>query len=285
MPRTRDFVLFAVTAAFLMVGIGVSAIAGFGVVPAKSVPNEFVDTEDVEYVAVYDAPKTLSHEERLAAMREKVIASQSLSLSETLPSGALTPVSEESIPSLVPSATSSLATSDPLTPESPLIREPLLCSNYLMYQPVSWPMYSGGVQIEVAEGARLVYQEVVGEYKPDLPTATTGTAVPPELKKSVLLQLPIRLSPAATPSCMQYDVVGVAQDGSLIRNGEVGLYGIFGAETLIGYALDGFPIYGTSPTQGDTCGGVMVAGQYRYHLSVERDTVLNCFSAPPVRLP
>jgi predicted Ser/Thr protein kinase len=41
MPRTRDFVLFAVTAAFLMVGIGVSAIAGFGVVPAKSVMSIF----------------------------------------------------------------------------------------------------------------------------------------------------------------------------------------------------------------------------------------------------
>jgi hypothetical protein len=78
--------------------------------------------------------------------------------------------------------------------------------------------------------------------------------------------------------------VGVAKDGSLIRNNEARLYGIFGEQTLVGYALDGFPIYGISESVVDACGGVSVAGQYRYQLSVERENIINCFAAKPIAL-
>jgi hypothetical protein len=81
------------------------------------------------------------------------------------------------------------------------------------------------------------------------------------------------------------DVVGIAQDGSLIRESEMALYGVFGGETLVGYALDGFPIYGSNPGAAtDHCGGMMVGGQYRYYLSPERDSVINCFAGVPVTL-
>ena len=86
------------------------------------------------------------------------------------------------------------------------------------------------------------------------------------------------------PTCLYSDVVGIAQDGSLIRNNEVGLYSVFGSDTLIGYALDGFPIYGKIKESGDKCGGSVVNGQYRYSLSDQREFILNCFSAPPVRM-
>lgn len=106
-----------------------------------------------------------------------------------------------------------------------------------------------------------------------------------ETGPQVVLQLPSRTAPAATPSCLSSDVIGIANDGSLIRNDEMALYSIFGAETRVGYSLDGFPIHGMSNRRGDVCGGVVVGGQYRYELSAERTTLINCFAATPAQLP
>ena len=60
------------------------------------------------------------------------------------------------------------------------------------------------------------------------------------------MQLPVRNIPSGGTTCISTDVIGIATDGSLIRNNEAGVYGIFGANTLVGWALDGFPIYGSS---------------------------------------
>jgi hypothetical protein len=82
----------------------------------------------------------------------------------------------------------------------------------------------------------------------------------------------------ANPTCLPHEVVGIARDGSLIRNDEAALYGIFDDTVLIGYALDGFPIYGQTVDRPlDQCGGAMVDGSYRYYLSEERDHVLGCY--------
>jgi hypothetical protein len=90
--------------------------------------------------------------------------------------------------------------------------------------------------------------------------------------------------PLNSESCVASDVIGIATDGSLIRNNEVGAYGVFGGGTLVGYALDGFPIYGVSEQKADICGGAMVGGQYRYVISSERATIINCFAGAPVAL-
>jgi len=95
--------------------------------------------------------------------------------------------------------------------------------------------------------------------------------------------LPAFKSSGGAENCLNSSVVGIALDGSLIRNNENSLYSIFSKETLLGYARDGFPIYGLNNTAKlDTCGGVMEGGQYRYYLSAERDGVLGCFSAAPI---
>jgi hypothetical protein len=278
MPRTRDLFLFISIGGFLVLAIGATVVGSIQTNNTSKADQIVVPTvgEEVEYSAEVYEPSEPSREERLALMREKIAAGSELQIEAVEKEEIVVeagPEPEEATPPPAPATT---------TPETPLISEPILCPTYSTYSQF-WPL--GEVKVEVAEGARLVYQEVIHEYESDPLTATSSNTLPSEVGKSVLLQLPIRLNPAATPNCLQSDVVGIAKDGSLIRNGEVGLYGIFGAETLIGYAFDGFPIYGTSPEQGDTCGGMMVAGQYRYHLSADRETVLNCFSAPPVRLP
>ena len=42
------------------------------------------------------------------------------------------------------------------------------------------------------------------------------------------------------------------------------------SDTLLGYALDGFPIYGPikDPESLDTCNGRTIDGEYRYHVLV-----------------
>ena len=114
----------------------------------------------------------------------------------------------------------------------------------------------------------------------------SGTVVGTEVvvEKDILVQLPVRSAPLSDTRCLKQDVVGIATDGSLIRNTEVGLYGIFGPDTLIGYALDGFPIYGSGRNNTDMCGGYMSPTGYRYQLSADQETMIYCFSGIPVSL-
>jgi hypothetical protein len=129
-------------------------------------------------------------------------------------------------------------------------------------------------------------QRVLYRSGPPVPTvvgtSSSSTVLIPT--EEVVLTLPLRLLPVANPSCIGSDVVGVATDGSFIRNDELSLYSIFDSGTLIGYALDGFPIYGTTDQLTDRCGGAVVEGTYRYFVSPERETILSCFSGVPLKL-
>jgi hypothetical protein len=71
----------------------------------------------------------------------------------------------------------------------------------------------------------------------------------------------------------------------LIRNDEVNLYGLFSANTVVGYALDGFPIYGAAADRTtDQCGGAVGDSGYGYMINSERDFIVACFRARPVEL-
>jgi hypothetical protein len=136
-----------------------------------------------------------------------------------------------------------------------------VCPNYRVYSG-SWS--GSGLKFEVVEGARLLTRE--------------GGVVP-----EVILQLPIYTSSLGNRKCLETDVVGIAMDGSLIRNSDYTVYSIFGSETIIGYALDGFPIYGlSSDVKSDACGGIQSGGEYGYYLSEDREGVIACFSGNPV---
>ncbi len=155
-------------------------------------------------------------------------------------------------------------------------RGELLCADYKTHTGF-WQ--SSGLNFEVVEGARILYRQ---QPSTDLATAETVT---PNSERTTILQLPIQSLPSARPKCLSSDVVGVAHDGSLLRNNEVSMYRIFGEDTHLGYALDGFPIYGrTDRLVLDACGGVVVDGQYRYHLTADRAYLLGCFAGTPITL-
>lgn len=259
MFRTRDFVLILVSVIFLLVAIGSTLIH------QSSDTNmidqvDFFPSEEVDYQAEVFSPETVSREKRIATMREKIAAGQALSLVK--PTIVANPETDESL--------SPVATAAEVVEPDSLVLNLQQCANYSAYVGNWVPL---GIKFEVTEGARLVYRE--GGIPDELNNLT----------KEILLQLPMYAVPTKNQTaCLQSDVVGIAQDGSLIRNNEAGMYSVFGADTLVGYALDGFPIYGASDTATDACGGTIEARQYRYYLSSDRDTVINCFSANPVRL-
>jgi hypothetical protein len=156
--------------------------------------------------------------------------------------------------------------------------QPLLCADYELIAAVqTWPARE--IQRAEREGSRVYYTTGAARATS---SATTSTVT---LTETVLLQLPMQFVPVGPKQCIPTPVIGIALDGSLIKNQESSLYRLFTNETLIGYALDGFPIYGLSEAATDECGGRIVQGQYRYELADTRPTIINCFNGVPQTVP
>ncbi|USN87765.1 MAG: hypothetical protein H6779_05200 [Candidatus Nomurabacteria bacterium] len=257
MMRTRDFLLFLLSAGFLVLAILITAKDD----ETNQEPVKLFEdgVEETIYSATVDAFSELNRAENLAHMREKLAEN-----------GVSQQVASAISATLETSTDLPLIDNVDLEDEVADENEPLLCANYHTAAPLWTPQ---GLSFEVVEGARILYRHN------DI--ATSGN----QLNGEMVLQLPLRSTAQSAPSCISTDVVGVALDGSLIRNNEQNLYSIFGADSLIGYALDGFPIYGLNETvKADRCGGLGVGGQYRYYLSSERTSVLGCFAGVPVNL-
>lgn len=261
--RTKDFLLLLLTIAFLVVGITSTIKKDLAVVDQAASVGLFNQTNDpdVVYTVVLDeAPKEDTKSSRLAALREKI---RGFVLPE--PEPEITP--EEPTPVEEPSVAVKDGDID-------------ICTGYSVVTKLWSPAQ---LNFEVVEGARIVYREG-NTSESVIDTMSSGTA-PYTPVRDVVLQLPLRTAPLSTKTCIGSDVVGIALDGSLIRNNEHNLYTVFGGDTLVGYALDGFAIYGLADDiTTDVCGGAVVAGEYRYYLSEIRDGVLGCFGGIPVTI-
>jgi hypothetical protein len=143
-----------------------------------------------------------------------------------------------------------------------------------LYQPSGTLWDARGVKMQVAEGARIYYRAGTA-------TASVGSTTTPT--KEILAELPLRKS-ASGSYCIPTDVIGITENGFLIHNSDVALFAAYGSNALIGYALDGLPIYGASEVKIDQCGGAVVGGQYRYVLDAKRPTVIACYAGTPVAL-
>ena len=261
MIRTRDFLLIFSAIMFLLTAIGGTIFGRVHTNVQTASVIEFVTDTREEFSAEIYEPETITREERVLSMREKISDSEAqpwLAVEETEPIVSEVAVSEEDG-----------------EPEQAVVVGISKCPGYSTYRGVWTPQE---IQSSVSEGARVFYREVTTAV---VVGATSSQAVS---QQEMVLQLPLYPLMKTQPSCLSSDVVGIAQDGSLIRHNESGLYSVFGESTLIGYALDGFPIYGVTRVATDECGGVMLAGEYRYHLSDKRDSVLRCFRATPASL-
>jgi hypothetical protein len=259
MMRTRDYVLGLSIMVFLLVGIGVTLLKqGFGFGEGLSAAVFVASPSDTPTSASVSSEVELSREERIAALRKKI--------------AALGTFSNESEPTqdVVDVATS--------TPVSDIAVADIAEDRCASYAPFGGVWNSKGVIVEEVEGARIVYRETTA------PSVASGTAALPPATKKTLLQLSVKSLPPAVASCIASDVIGITKHGSLIRNHEIAAYKTYDSNALIGYALDGFPIYGGSQAKTDACGGVAVGGQYRYYIHPERSTILSCFAGNPTKL-
>ncbi len=259
MFRTRDYAVMLSLIGFLMVAIVFTARDSLPFNLGGSQGAAVFNTHDEEpnYSATVAEDGKLSREERIAQLKKAIAGRDTIFATRET-----TPEVVEEVPE-VPEPTE-----DEEAKEN-------RCGGYLAYSG-SWS--ASGLIIEEVEGARLVYRP----GKEVAPSASSTTPAPPS--REIVAQLPVRSAPLSSQSCITMDVIGIAKDGSLIRNNEIGMYMVFGAETLVGYALDGFPIYGRSSEKTDICGGVMVGGQYRYQLTDERETMINCYAGTPVSI-
>jgi len=259
MIRTRDFLLFLITLAFLLVVITTETARqwfarGEVDVPTVTMPA-FNDDAPSERLAEVVAKETIDRPGNIARLREQ------LSAFMALPAKVEEVIEAPQIDEVVSPATS---TTEVVTPVGTALR----CGAYRPYAG-TWPNQL--LSIEEQEGVRVV--------------SIKNNAVTPG-DEQVVLVLPIRTEGTpSTPVCLLTDVVAIAQSGSLIRNTDVVGYRAFPEHMLLGHTLDGFPLYGYSDRATDRCGGVEVDGTYRYYLSTARETALDCFVAPPVALP
>lgn len=257
MFRTRDFILIFTAVVFLLFAIGATLWNQYQTETITLKTLTLAEVDDSEYAANVAVPESLSREERLVAMRKKIAEGGEIIIST--PEPVVEEVEREE---------------EIAQPELTTVQR---CSGYREFSGL-WRV--DGILFDVVESYRIIYREVES-----IPVQTaSGTSPTSNTKRDILLQIPVRTAPTSNPTCLSTNVVGVAQDGSLIRNNETGLYGVFGSNTLVGYALDGFPIFGMSNKPSDKCGGHMENGQYGYYLSNDRDVVINCFSATPASL-
>ncbi len=257
MFRTRDFVLVLVSLVFIVMLVVMTVrpgVTGVGtVVTLGEVAESPVFTAEVP--AGVD-----TRAERLKAMRAK-LAERTILMADT--------------PTPVPAPEEVVVVASTTVPT----KEEVVVMTCASYRTLDIPWSPQGIVAEDREGMRVYYE-------PGVPTdAVDALGQPFPVPESVRARIPLRTWPLATPSCLPTDVIGIGTDGSLMRNDELALYTVFGGDTIVGYALDGFPIYGRAPgIVTDTCGGAMVGGQYRYILDPARPGLITCFAGVPTAL-
>ena len=244
--------LGAVVALFDTAMLGTGQLAAIG--------RSVTDTEKTFSASLPDTDREFNYDERVRELREKIAGSSLAEYveapTETLASAS---TSEEGVDTVATEA----------DPESVAVVQ----KRCTLYQAFSRPWDAREVSMQVSEGARIFYRAGA--------TATVGSTT--TTAKEILARLPIRKSGTGT-FCIPSDVVGITENGYLIYNEDVALFASYGANTLIGYALDGLPIYGASSVKTDTCGGAVVGGSYRYVLDRERDTIIGCYASTPIAL-
>lgn len=267
MVRTRDLVLFLICAAFLLVGIGITGLSQLFTIPSSESVVQF-DATAAPTTTAEAVETTLDRQQQLHALQAKLAARGdvvSAPVTDTVVFASSASESE-SVEVLVDAS------------DEVEVSGVQYCDTV---STVSRPWPAALIETVEREGRRVYLTETTQVVPTLVGTTTTEETM---VTENIYTHLPIRTS-AGQPTCIGQDVIGIAQDGSLLRNDNYAAYSIFGSETLIGHALDGLPVYGVTTTVvTDACGGALMNGQYRYYLSTERPGILGCFAAQPVTL-
>ncbi len=254
MIRTRDFVLFVVVFIFLAVAVAATAVrdevtdvtrADFSLREGAEVSEAYTDTQEIDRQSIIER------------LREKIRSSDLV----------ITPQ---------PSVTADASVADDEEQEIDVASTLLRCAapdDALALVP-KWPLNQVQFAVEGVQRAILTTDEVV-----TVPATASGTQATESTQtvKKVLLALPALPQKQTSVSCVPSEVIGVSVRGVLMFNGDMRAYRSTPDNVLIGYARDGFPIYGVYDGEVDACGGYDHPSGYRYTVSADRDYVIGCF--------
>lgn len=264
MIRTRDLVLFVLCLFLLLLAITVTVVKDGGRVSANlnldAIPPAGPGGAEA---AQADA---LDRAANLARLREKL----------ALDTSTVMPDPDTFVEDVPPEETD--------TPiETDVVRTARRClyPDDVLPKVAQWPI--GKVRVALVQNERVAYTEetiVVAVTASTSTEADVPTEVP-EVIRTELLALPINPVQLPTASCIPSDVVGITPSGTLLFNNDARIWQNVGADTLIGYARDGYPIYGRFEGEVDACGGYQHPGGYRYTISADRPYLIGCFVATP----
>jgi hypothetical protein len=259
MIRTRNFLLFMLLLAFLIGGILLTLWFSAGSVRQEAYSEMIFGGDDTATMTAEVVTPEDTRASRLASLRAKLAKYTDV---------AMAPSTEE-VP--VETVDDTATTTTGVTPAKVTAD---VCANYAAS---SVPALNGQLTYGESGGQRTF--GVMGTTEP------TGSTSVPIVSVAAVFTLPLRTTALPTTYCIASDIVAVTPTGVPIRNSDYAKYRGVGEATLIGYTIDGFELYGASSNlQTDACGGTTVSGTYRYYLSSERDSILNCFAAIPVAL-
>ncbi len=249
MIRTRDLVLFIAALGFLLVAIAVTV--------SRQSTTSAVDAPEVSFMQSPDTFTVVGSED--VSDREGFIRSLRNRI------GFFTTPEPEIV--MEDSATTTTESSASLACQDSF-RFPLVAA---------WETKDISVTLE--EGARVVSELI---RLPSGQLGTSSSSSVPRVSRNVLFFVSERAQPAAQPTCVSDSVIGFTAQGALIDIAD-GSQFTQGGNELVGYAFDGFPLYGRTTAPLDACNGQIVSGQYRYHLPPAGD-LQSCFKGTPIEI-
>lgn len=252
MIRTRDLVLFVLCLFVLGMAI-MMTVRGGGAATALDIAYD-------ETVPAYDgasAPSAIETDYVANRARLKqLIASQDL---------GVTPYPDDFVDDI------------PITETDTVVASDVAAAQYCLY-----PDDTLGYVSQWPQGARLSRE---GAYRvlSSTQTATlTASSSTPETVTKQLLVMPVSPSPLLTPGCVPSTIVGVTMNGTPLFNSNPTVWSAVAANTQIGYARDGYPIYGSYAGPVDECGGYQAPDGYRYVISPTQPYIVGCYHATPM---
>lgn len=265
MIRTRDLVLYVLIFVFIVSGIAFTIAHDKTSMAGKAydlVALRIVSSEGEPEVA---SESGIDRSANIAKLREKIEQGDGLiGAGEPVFTSVDTPEPEEDL--------SSLFVEDTETNRIEQYCNSVYPSAIVIQH---WPQASVSFQVEA--GIRQVIHEIITEK-------VMGSSTVQETSEKILLQLPVGAFPSGV-RCLDSELIGVALDGSLIKNNETWRFRSSSPDTLIGYARDGVPIFGpgVEDTELDQCGGYVSATGYRYHVRPDESFIIGCYMGVPAQ--
>jgi len=269
MIRTRDLVVFVIVFLCVSTGATITFVRNFS-------PNSFnlrgtilVPVSSSESVITAVAPSTPNNRDNIIARLREAILHDG------------TPISTVSVEE--PQKKEEIITTDPQeTPVTPTSLQRCGGMDDSLQALTLWPLQD--VFVEVREGMRLVehIEQVVVANSTGQGTTTATSSIPvSQTQTTPLLRMLLYPPLAVTTTCVPSDSIGVTSTGALMSNNDARLYYSRKSDELLGYARDGFPIYGLYEGKTDDCGGYLHPEGYRYTISKQRNEILHCFVGVP----